>query len=242
MDSDLRQAERAVRANPRDDDARAALALAERRAGRGIGADVEPDALARVIEAPWVDAYAWAAVHVGFREVCIVRPGHLHQVKGHQPWMRVHTHANARIGLPEQPIVVRTACSTGRCVVGERWSQAALNRFNDGLLRWVQGDCGTEVPLPPIDLGTVGSGTVRGRARELRTMHVARTKETWSIEHVRLHCGLDPRRVSCTGAPEVNHRDPLVHTCMRCRRVEGRERASGHVLCHDCWKTFGGKP
>lgn len=265
MDSDERLRQRESQASPYDAVARGRLALAQARRGEGIR-DVEPDALQRVLTAPWVSTSSWAAVRVGFKTVCIVRPGLLQQVAGWMPWMSLNIKPGATgpIGpgiddskvvsdsykarlLASQPV---TPCLVGRAMLDptgpnarwrvSQWSVAGLNRFNEGLLRWCDGDLttkhgGRRSILARNGLPRPARGVTPEQGEEPKV--TTRKAELWSLEHVRLACGLDPVATesdvgSAPGGTWLKPRN--YRTCDRCRSVEGMVRASGDALCYQC--------
>lgn len=199
--------EKLRKASKSDDPAR--LAIEERRAGLGI-ANCEPEILAHVLVSPWVSTMEWAAIRTGFKSIVIVRPGRLNQVPGYRAWMS-RTLAGTATWNPKALAIV------GRTNVKSEHVADVQFAFLTTLHRWL------------------GSNLTTKYKDESLVEHVLhRTKETWSIEHVRLHCGMDPVEPAPRGL--VSTEPTRVGTCASCRSVEGRMRSNGRVLCYGCNK------
>lgn len=189
------------------------LAIHERRMGRGIGVDVQPWQLAKVLVHQWISTWDWAAVRVSFKEVAIVRPGRLHELPGYMPWMSgLHQDLSVVAGQ-----ITPSLFHIAKMQVVDQRSLAYYQNFNELMLTW-------------LDTPQMTTRFVDHEAEKVST----RAKETWNIEHVRLHCGMDPIEPSPKGLVVIE--PTKVGTCASCRSVEGRMRSNGRVLCYGCHK------
>lgn len=238
MDRELKDALRAVEASPADPGARARLAVLQARRGEGIR-DVDRQHASYFLDAPWLSTDSYAFVWIGFKECALLRPGKLEQVGGYRHWFGKRMTMQALISpiLDDSPTVVRYPATIGRWKLDEpqSWIRGEFEQWQQKLVAWCVE--------PTTDAVVPGAWVFDERNRPVRRVEsgkvrVARTKETWSIEHVRLAAGLDP--MTLPNAPDLrngSYSQVRVGTCHKCHQVQGRQRASGATLCYDCWRN-----